>query len=434
MGHASLGRVRVLGASRWRLPIGERGPRLIAVGAAMSGMGKSVVASNLAVAVADLGANVILVDLDLAAPSLHRLFRIARPMPGLQAWFDGEAATLDTALTATGIRKLYLVAGLSRPPRRPLDPARKRDLCGQLQRMGGDIVIVNVGAANRDDVFEFTADGGLCLLVTGSDRTALETTFGLLEGASRRAGSRYGGDARHKLAQFRGCLVGNRVRTNAEAESLHAFSRLVQERLGMPLPVVGCVRESHRVSQGLATRRPLLARGGVDENVRAFHHMAELLMVEGTPLPADDEEPCDLGGDAPILIPEGTRLEGLGRYLRKHPRYVVDWAARLELPHDQSGTLGGSRAPRDGLGPAEPSLPRRVHDARVLDVSATGASVAVSGTVTPGDEGLLRLHQLPGQPELRVVVKHVLADLRRAGVAFVEPGELAARLVTAAGG
>ena len=82
--------VRMLSTGRWRPPLGQtpltgrRAPRLIAVGAALPGLGKSVVASNLAVAMAGLGRQVTLVELDAAAPRQHALFGIdPRPKAGV---------------------------------------------------------------------------------------------------------------------------------------------------------------------------------------------------------------------------------------------------------------------------------------------------------------------------------------------------------------
>src|SRR5262249_39398723 len=114
-------RVRVMGSSRWRPPLGKRRvARLVAVGAAGPGVGKSVVASTLAVALAGLGPHVVLVDLDLAAARQQSLFGIKRPSPGVQAFLDGKIETLESSLSSTGIRNLHLVTGATPSPGRAL--------------------------------------------------------------------------------------------------------------------------------------------------------------------------------------------------------------------------------------------------------------------------------------------------------------------------
>jgi flagellar biosynthesis protein FlhG len=398
-------RVRLMGSSRWRPPLGKRRiARLVAVGGAGPGVGKSVVASNLAVALAGLGPQVVLVDLDLAAARQQALFGITRAAPGVQAFLDGRIETLDASLTATGVRHLHLVTGATPAPDRAPSADAKRALIEQLGRLDGDVLVVDVGDANRDDLFDFFSTRALRVLVTGPESGALETSFSFLKGASMRAEALYHAGAREALARFRGRLVGNQMRSPVEAESFHAFSRLVREHLGIPLPVLGCLRGSDRITQSVAGRRPLVARRGLDENVRAFHGMAEALMMEG--VVSDDA--CDLGTDTPPAVARGPLPVALMTYVRQNPRYPVDWAARLELEG------GGST------------------EVRVLDVSFTGAAIEVFRTLRAGDRGSLTFVQLHGQPKLEVTVRNVVPSVRRLGISFVEPGELSSRLVAAA--
>ncbi len=63
--------------------------------------GKSFVAANLAVVAAAAGASVVLVDLDLRRPTLHRLFGVERS-PGLSDILTGTVR-LEDALTVVGI-------------------------------------------------------------------------------------------------------------------------------------------------------------------------------------------------------------------------------------------------------------------------------------------------------------------------------------------
>ena len=73
----ALRRVRMLTSGRWHAPLDTRlMPTVIAVGAAERGMGKSIVASNLAASIAGLGRRVVLVDLDFRAPRQHTLFGV----------------------------------------------------------------------------------------------------------------------------------------------------------------------------------------------------------------------------------------------------------------------------------------------------------------------------------------------------------------------
>jgi MinD-like ATPase involved in chromosome partitioning or flagellar assembly len=400
---SSFGRVEVMGAGRWHPTLGRSAPRIIAVGGGKSGVGKSSVASNLAIALAGLGRQVVLVDLDLEAPQLHRLFGIERPVPGLQALLNNEIKNLDVSHTATGIRNLHLVAGGDgQHGRLPLDITQKRFLLRQIHELESEIIVVDVGTENRGDLLDFFALGALRLLVTTPDIASLESAYAFLKSAAVRAVAHYGGEAQQALAGFGGRLVGNQAKNAAEAERFHAFSRLVGDFLGIRLPVLGCLMASARLGQA-GPQRPLLARRGVDENVRLFHRMAESIVTEDVAT----SRACDLADATAVSVAEGPLPASLESYMRGHSRHNVDWIATIDV--------GGRRTA-----------------ARVTDISLTGAALEVVPGLTVGDRGTLRLEQLPGQPAIDIVVKNLIPALRRAGVAFLASDDLPTHLVAAA--
>jgi tyrosine-protein kinase len=94
----------------------ERETRSILVTSALQGEGKSTTASNLAVALAQAGRRVALVDLDLREPSLHEFFDLD-PAVGLTTVCLGER-TLDEALqpiVVSGDRRLAAPPDEGRP-------------------------------------------------------------------------------------------------------------------------------------------------------------------------------------------------------------------------------------------------------------------------------------------------------------------------------
>lgn len=77
--------------------------------------GKTVVASNLAVAAARFGLRVILVDADLRRPTASPRFGLGAP-PGLSDYLASEGAELDDYLIDVGVPGLRVLAGGSIPP------------------------------------------------------------------------------------------------------------------------------------------------------------------------------------------------------------------------------------------------------------------------------------------------------------------------------
>jgi hypothetical protein len=279
---------------------------------------------------------------------------------------------------------------------------QRRALMSELYDLDSDVVVVDVGADNRDDLFGFFAERAVRLLVTRRQPDALQATYAFLRSAALRAERVHGNDARAVLARFSGGLVGNAIDAPEQEETFHAFSRMVRGYLGIPLPVLGCLRESQRIVQSVVARQPLIARRGLDENVGQFHHMAETVMNDDGAATRD----CPLDGDA-IEVPVGPLPADISAYARKNTRYPVDWAATLEL---RSGATA----------------------VRVCDVSESGAAVETTARLSVGDTAVLHLDQLSGHPAVPVIVKNVVPSSRRVGLGFTQKGRISMRLAAAA--
>jgi MinD-like ATPase involved in chromosome partitioning or flagellar assembly len=390
-----------MSAGRWHAPLEARkAPTIIAVGAARAGAGKSIVTCNLAASIAGLGRRVVVVDLDMKAPRQHSLFGVVSRETSLQAWLDRKRERRDELAPSTPVRNLRLL-----PCATGLDlraPGLRQAVVNELHDLDAEVVLVDVGSDSRDDLFDFFAARAFRLLVTSREPAALQATYAFLKGAAARAESLHGGDARAALAQFSGGLIGNGIDSPEQEEIFHAFSRLVREHLGIPLPVVGCLRNSERIAQSIVARQPLIVRRGIDDNVRQFHHMAETIMNDEGALGRE----CALDG-APIEIGSGPLPADINRYARKYPRYPVDWAATLELA---SGVTA----------------------VRVRDVSESGAAIETATRLRVGDVGVLHLDQLRGHPSVPIMVKNLVSLSNRVGLSFTERGKIPARLVAAA--
>jgi MinD-like ATPase involved in chromosome partitioning or flagellar assembly len=388
-----------MSSGTWHSPVPEQTRHMIAVGAAQPGVGKSVVASNLAVALASRGQKVVLVDLDPRTPRLAALMGATGLRGTLDVWLAHKRDGLDATPAATRVRNLRLLpyAGAAE-----LGAGGHRAIVEALADLDGDVVIVDLGSDNRGDLFDCFASHALRLIVTPGDRAGLEASYAFLKTAALRAERRHGAGARAVLERFQGGMVGNLIAGADGAESLHAFSRLVREHLGIPLPLAACLAHSDRIPQSIAARAPLVARRGVDGNVSAFHHLADWALA-GAVGPVRE---CALDGEDISLAPEPLPAE-LGRYVRRHPRFPVDWVATLEVS-------GGFTA------------------VRVRDISASGVGVEATLVLNVGDDAVLHLDQMPGKPALPVQVKGVVPSLRRMGLSFLAVSDAVARLVETA--
>jgi flagellar biosynthesis protein FlhG len=460
MRSGSLGRVTVFESGRWHAPIDARpAPRLFAVHG-RSGVGTSTVAANLAVAFAGLGTRVILLDLNLRRPALHRLLGVSARAGGLETLMGAHVDTIEEVLTPTGVKNLYLISAVGSAARwEPASPVEQHRLLDQVWELAGNVVIADLGNGPADEIADLGAVGAIRLSVQAPDPRSVRQGYGLFRRELLRAiVDRVGGTTEGAMvaaclkdpapprmnellalatgqpemraaleqaaAAVSGRIIGNRARNPDEADLFFAASRMLSDYLGLTIPVLGILDASDQL-EACDSRRPLLLGPGIDRNVRLFHTMAEQLLSDAETaarVPAELDAPtaapaqapaspcldartaCFRGGDEddpPLPAP-------LSAFLRSHPRFPVDWLATF----------------RSDAG--------RITAVRVYEVSMVGACMETLPELAAGDRGSLTFHQLGGEPTVRIIVQGVRPLLGRAGVRIEDPSEVGAAIAAAA--
>lgn len=182
----------------------DRKIRTLMVTSPNPGEGKSTVAANLAIALAQAGSTVALVDADLRRPSVHRQFGLANSA-GLTNAVLNEGGKLDGLLQTTGIENLQALSSGPLPP----NPA---ELLGS-ERMGKildnlknvvDVIVIDTPPSlvvTDPAVLAKRADAVLLVVEMGSTRR--ESARQALE-ALQRVGANVVGTVINKLSVRRG--------------------------------------------------------------------------------------------------------------------------------------------------------------------------------------------------------------------------------------
>ena len=290
--------------------------RIITIGGGKGGVGKSIVASNLALAIAQTGARVVLVDCDLGAANQHVLFGIDRPKPGIQGLLDRQIETLDPGLTPTPHPKLQLVAGPGASVGAAnINHAEKQRIIRRIRALDADVILIDVGAGVSYNVLDFFELGAQRLMVVTPQVTSIQTAYSFLKGAVLRTLQHHAEKAaeldllnpaaksgenekvrqilarvREKspaladsidkvLARFGAQIVGNQVFDAGQSGIFHAVTRMIEDFLGVTVPILGTVRASRRIRESVNLRKPMML-GAPDEDSRTFVQMAEALLAE----------------------------------------------------------------------------------------------------------------------------------------------------------
>ncbi len=155
--------------------------RSILVTSTAPGEGKSMVAANLALSLAQTGQRVVLVDADMRRPRLHTMFRAAQS-PGLSELVAGQA-TPKTAIVRTSVPGLWLMPAGSIPsnPSEMLSSNRFERFVSGLSEVFGWVVIDSppVMAVTDASLLAHITTG--VLFVVGAEQTTVPVARHALE-------------------------------------------------------------------------------------------------------------------------------------------------------------------------------------------------------------------------------------------------------------
>jgi capsular exopolysaccharide synthesis family protein len=156
----------------------NRGHQVIPVTSPGAGDGKSTVAANLAISLAQSGKRVILLDCDLRSTKMQDLFRLTRLGDGLKSVMNADA-DLRMAVRSCEVGNLFLLPA-GRGPMDPLDILTRpkfRELIADL-RASYEYVILDAPPALAEQEFATLAglsDGAVLVVRGGADAPARTT-------------------------------------------------------------------------------------------------------------------------------------------------------------------------------------------------------------------------------------------------------------------
>lgn len=185
-------------------PPTEGPPRIVSIGGGRAGVGKTLMAANLGIYLAQVGKRVVVVDADVGGANLHTLVGIPRPRLPLSAVMRSRLHSLDEALVDTAIPGLQLLSGGGDSYGvANLRPGDKALLVHEIRRLPVDYVIVDLGAGCSFSALDLFLLADIQVVVVVPEPTSIETTYRFVRSCFvRRAKAAFAGDRdRQKLIE-----------------------------------------------------------------------------------------------------------------------------------------------------------------------------------------------------------------------------------------
>jgi flagellar biosynthesis protein FlhG len=158
--------------------------RILPIASGKGGVGKSLVAANLSVALAQTGKRVVLADLDLGASNLHLIIGHRAPRVGIGTFLNDPRADFAHVVAETDIPNLRFIPGDAEiPGSANLKPAQKNALARRLLGLDADILILDLGAGTHQSILDFFLLSGQGIVVTAPTVTATLNAYLFLKNA-----------------------------------------------------------------------------------------------------------------------------------------------------------------------------------------------------------------------------------------------------------
>lgn len=158
--------------------------RIFAVGGGKGGVGKSISAIAISIALARKGYSVVLCDLDLGAANLHTYLGITHKTPTIVDFILKRVTSLEDILVETSQRSLRFISGAEFFPGMANSPYWiKMKIMKHLKSLPVDFLVIDLGAGVHFTTLDFfnLADRGL--VITVPEPGAVMNAYGFIKGA-----------------------------------------------------------------------------------------------------------------------------------------------------------------------------------------------------------------------------------------------------------
>jgi len=274
-----------------------QGALILAVGGGKGGVGKSMVASNIALMLAERSYRTLLVDVDLGAANLHSFLGMEGSKLSLSSYLKGEIDDFERLITPTAVDGLDIVTGA----RDSLDVA---DMEGEnllrlqkaLYGMNYDYILLDLGPGTSANVLDILFFSDYVIIITTPDPTSVENTYrylkalvlrrvkasltegplkgvlhNILKGVDsgkiktiaelitrlRRAENTNGEFVGQLMGKTKISLVMNQTRRDEDRDAGLKIEALCKDNLGISIRYLGDIPYDEAVVESIRKRKPL---------------------------------------------------------------------------------------------------------------------------------------------------------------------------------
>ncbi len=247
--------------------------QVIAVTGGKGGVGKSNVSVNLAIALAELGRRVVVLDADLGLANIDILLGLSASKT-IENVMQGECDLRDIMVRGPGgIRVVPASSGTQK-----LTQLNSREHAGLIQAFSDigddiDVLIIDTAAGISESVMSFVRAAQEVLMVVTDEPTSITDAYAQIKLLNRDYG----------LFRFR--IVANMVKTPQEGMALfNKLTKVTDRFLEVALQYVGAVPQDDALKRAVQRQKAVIEAYPRSKAAMAFRALAK--KVDAWPLPS----------------------------------------------------------------------------------------------------------------------------------------------------
>lgn len=245
----------------------RREVRVLSFTSGKGGVGKTHIVVNLAYALQQLGAQVMILDADLGLANVDVLLGLA-PRFNIQHVLEGKKTLSDILLQGpAGMTILPASTGVCEVSH--ISEAQRFHLLDALDELPYDFdyLLVDTGAGISNNVIYFNLAAQDIVLVVTPEPTSLTDAYALMKVLA------------NQYAEKRFKVVVNAVADAAEAkESFRHLSMVTERFLNVSLDYLGCIPHDNAFSWAVRQQKPLLELYPSAVSAGCFYQLARLML------------------------------------------------------------------------------------------------------------------------------------------------------------
>ncbi|MCK5199528.1 MAG: P-loop NTPase, partial [Spirochaetales bacterium] len=305
--------------------------QVLPIASGKGGVGKSLFASNVAIALAQAGKKVILADLDLGASNLHLILGTGSIKNGIGTFLCNNEISFKDIIFDTDYKNLQFIPGDSEiPGMANLDNTQKTRLIRELYLQETDYLILDLGAGTSFNTVDFFLSSSMGVIVTSPTLTATLNAYLFLKNVVFRlmttsfkkdswAGKLFEGLKNEgksfqriyipklldkiqsediesyttfmkRMTVFKPMLVMNMLEDPKDSQKATKIRRSCKEYLGVDLEHLGVIYFDHLQEIALNSRLPIIAYKPNSVLSQAIYRISDKILDKGEEL----DSPLDI--------------------------------------------------------------------------------------------------------------------------------------------